>query len=143
MPANALMVRQRVHQFYVDNASANDLYSYAAMRLVYNNTALASQTKEKYLLGTSRGRVPLARARQIAQYLLHVGFSVNFTEISHLVNRDRTSIAYACETIEDLRDDQKIDKALYFAEIALTEMMQNIWKDNERPSSKYKRENTK
>ena len=135
MPAKPAKIGTRAHNAYVERASLDELYSYAVMRLIYCTIALAHQTQEQYLLGRTRGQATLSRSRQIGQYLIHVGFSISFTQISRLVNRDRTSIAYACEIIEDLRDDLKIDKALYFSEIASAEMMRHLWDETLRPQS--------
>jgi hypothetical protein len=61
----------------------------------------------------SRGRTaPISLARQIAMYLAHVAFRLSYTEVGQLFGRDRTTVAHACAVIEDLRDDQTIDRAL-------------------------------
>jgi chromosomal replication initiation ATPase DnaA len=61
----------------------------------------------------------VALARQTAMYLAHVTFGLSFSEIGHLFERDRTTVAHACQVIEDLRDDPTMDRALAFIEAAL------------------------
>ena len=52
--------------------------------------------------GTARRAV---FARQIAMYLAHVGFGLNFEIVGQAFGRDRTTVAHACRVIEDSRDD--------------------------------------
>lgn len=51
------------------------------------------------------GSKRLAFARQIAMYLAHVGFGLNFESIGRAFGRDRTTVAHACRVVEDGRDD--------------------------------------
>jgi chromosomal replication initiation ATPase DnaA len=59
-----------------------------------------------------RGSAPVALARQCAMYLAHVGFGLSYTEVGRMFGRDRTTAAYACRVIEDLRDDPTTDMLL-------------------------------
>lgn len=69
----------------------------------------------------SRDRAaPVSLARQMAMYLAHVAFRLSFTQVGQLFGRDRTTVAHACGVIEDLRDDQIIDRALTVLADALT-----------------------
>ena len=52
-----------------------------------------------------RGSRRLAFARQIAMYLAHVGFGLNFESVGYAFGRDRTTVAHACRVVEDGRDD--------------------------------------
>jgi chromosomal replication initiation ATPase DnaA len=61
----------------------------------------------------------VARARQIAIYLAHVGFGLNYTRLGEAFGRDRTTIRHACVRIEDARDEIRFDRALDFLEGAL------------------------
>jgi hypothetical protein len=61
----------------------------------------------------------VARARQIAIYLAHVGFGLNYTHLGQAFGRDRTTIRHACFRIEDARDEQNFDRALDLLEGAL------------------------
>jgi hypothetical protein len=53
-------------------------------------------------------------------YLAHVAFRLSLTEVGELFGRDRTTVAHACGVIEDLRDDEIIDRALTVLAAALT-----------------------
>lgn len=71
------------------------------------------------LSGTSRGRAPIAFARQAAMYLAHVGLSLSLTDVGRLFARDRTTVAHACGVVEDRRDDPTLDRALELLEAAV------------------------
>ena len=62
-----------------------------------------------------------AQARQIAIYLAHTIFSVSYREVGLYFGRDRTTVAYACKTIEDLRDNTAFDCRLSKLERLLSE----------------------
>ena len=61
------------------------------------------------LMGKTRAKAGVARARQIAIYVAHTTFSVPYREAATFFQRDRTTIAHACKTIEDKRDDECFD----------------------------------
>ncbi len=69
-----------------------------------------------------RGKAQIALARQTAMYLAHVGFSLSFTEVGLLFERDRTTVAHACALIEDRRDDTSFDRAIELLERAVKAM---------------------
>lgn len=60
----------------------------------------------------SRGRAQVAQARQVAMYLVHCAFGLSHTEVGRIFKRDRTTVAYACNIVEDRRDDQAFDRTL-------------------------------
>jgi chromosomal replication initiation ATPase DnaA len=64
----------------------------------------------------SRGKAPVARARQIAMYLAHVSCGLNLTDVGSIFGRDRTTVAHACAVIEDQRDDPIFDRAIELME---------------------------
>lgn len=64
----------------------------------------------------SRGKAPVARARQVAMYLAHVSCGLSLTDVGIVFARDRTTVAHACAVIEDLRDDPVFDRALELME---------------------------
>jgi chromosomal replication initiation ATPase DnaA len=61
---------------------------------------------------STRGRAEIALARQVAMYLAHVTCGLSFTDTGRLFGRDRTTVAHACEVIEDKRDDPSFNHAL-------------------------------
>lgn len=64
------------------------------------------------MLACRRGSAEVARARQVAMYLLHTALSVPYGEVAAMFGRDRTTVSHACRTIEDLRDDPMHDELL-------------------------------
>ncbi|MEX1153338.1 helix-turn-helix domain-containing protein [Parvibaculum sp.] len=60
----------------------------------------------------TRRRAPVALARQVAMYLTHVIFGISLTEVGRHFGRDRKTAAWACERIEDRRDDPDFDRLL-------------------------------
>ena len=64
----------------------------------------------------TRGRPNAALARQVAMYLAHVACGLSLTEVGHVFNRDRTTVAHACGRVEDLRDDLAFDRSLELLE---------------------------
>lgn len=89
--------------------------------------------KPVYLLGPSRGSRKLSDARQTFQYLSHISFGHSYTAIAAFSSRDRTSVAHGCHRVEDSRDDANFDRALHFAELALTEIFQTSWEGGDDP----------
>ncbi|MDI4665752.1 chromosomal replication initiator DnaA [Xanthobacter autotrophicus] len=62
------------------------------------------------LVGLRRSTAPIATARQLAMYLAHVGLGLPQSEVAQAFGRDRSTVAYACRRIEDLRDDPAFDR---------------------------------
>lgn len=71
------------------------------------------------LLRATRGRARVALARQVAMYLAHVALRLSFTEVGELFGRDRTTVAHACQVVEDRRDDPVFDRVLELLEWAV------------------------
>lgn len=70
------------------------------------------------LTGPSRGRARIAFCRQVAMYLTHVHLGLTLTQTGLLFGRDRTTVAHACEIIENSRDDPSFDQSLELLERA-------------------------
>lgn len=64
----------------------------------------------------TRGRAPIALARQVAMYLAHVACGMSLTEVGQLFKRDRTTVGHACGVVEDRRDDPVFDRVLELLE---------------------------
>jgi hypothetical protein len=75
------------------------------------------------LCRATRGRAPVALARQVAMYLAHVACGMSLTEVGHLFRRDRTTVAHACAVVEDRRDDPIFDRVLELLEWAVPSML--------------------
>lgn len=63
------------------------------------------------LLGRG-GEARVAFARQIAMYLMHVLYGHSLTEVAGFFGRHRSTAFYACQKIEDLREDPCFDRQL-------------------------------
>ncbi|RYE11212.1 MAG: chromosomal replication initiator DnaA [Hyphomicrobiales bacterium] len=63
------------------------------------------------LLHPSRGRDRDASARFLAMYLVHVVLGRPQEIVGELFGRDRSTVAHACQRLEDLRDDNKMIEA--------------------------------
>jgi chromosomal replication initiation ATPase DnaA len=71
------------------------------------------------LFRATRGKAPVALARQAAMYLAHIACGLSFTDVGLVFGRDRTTVAHACRVIEDRRDDPVFDRALELLEWAV------------------------
>jgi chromosomal replication initiation ATPase DnaA len=75
-------------------------------------------------LSAATRRSPRAAfARQVAMYLAHVVCGLSLTEVGALFARDRTTVAHACEVVEDRRDDPELDGRLDHLERAVASLM--------------------
>ena len=83
-----------------------------AARFVVRLVACTLQTDADEMLSGRRGTAEVARARQVAMYLLHTSLSVPYMDVADMFGRDRTTVSHACRTIEDLRDDPMHDDML-------------------------------
>jgi len=57
----------------------------------------------------TRGRKPVAEARQLVMYLAHVEFGLPLKEVGQRYFRDRSTASHACKTTESRRDDPGFD----------------------------------
>lgn len=78
--------------------------------------ARTRRTSLSALLNPTRGRDREADARQLAMYLLHVVLGRSQETVAEYFRRDRTTVAHACQRLEDQRDDTVLE-----AEIAVIE----------------------
>jgi chromosomal replication initiation ATPase DnaA len=70
------------------------------------------------LVAAPRGSRRLSRARHVAMYLAHVTLGVPLVLVASRFGRDRSTAAYACRLVEDLRERPAFDAALASLEIA-------------------------
>jgi chromosomal replication initiation ATPase DnaA len=61
------------------------------------------------IVGQSRGSAGAAFARQVAMYVCHVVFEWSLARVARAFGRDRSTVAHACHSIEDRRDDEAFD----------------------------------
>jgi len=53
-----------------------------------------------------------AFARQVAMYAAHVQLGMTLTDVGRAFGRDRTTAGHACRTVEDRRDEPRLDAML-------------------------------
>ncbi len=71
------------------------------------------------IAASRRGPAEIAFARQVAMYLSHVAGGLSLSEVGRIFARDRTTVSYACLTVEDRRDDPRLDRSLELIEAIL------------------------
>lgn len=62
------------------------------------------------MIGQSRGPKHACTARQLAMYLTYTAFEMSLTRCAYAFGRDRSTVAHACRTVEDRRDDAAFDR---------------------------------
>jgi hypothetical protein len=88
-----------------------------ALRIVIEQAVALSFDIEPELLSfPSRGRARTALARQVSMYVAHVSLCFSLTQVGQLFDRDRTTVAHACEVVEQRRDDVTFDRAIELLE---------------------------
>jgi hypothetical protein len=89
----------------------------AGLRAILVETSAITFDIDPELLDTPfRGSAPVSFARQVAMYLAHVALGLSLTQVGHLFERDRSTVAHACQQIEDRRDDGAFDTAIELLE---------------------------
>jgi Bacterial dnaA protein helix-turn-helix len=66
-----------------------------------------------------RGPADVAFARQVAMYLAYTRLRVPYVTAGNMFGRDRTTARHACRTVEDRREDPRIDSILDYLERAI------------------------
>ena len=85
--------------------------------------ALVFEVEPQDIAAATRRSPRAALARQVAMYLAHVVCGLSMTEVGALFSRDRTTVAHACEVVEDRRDDPDLDGRLERLECAISDLM--------------------
>ena len=80
--------------------------------LLESATAAAFGVPVDELRAPSRRSADVAFARQSAMYLAHVTLGLSYNAVGTMFHRDRTTAAYACQLVEDRRDDPAVDMLL-------------------------------
>ncbi len=74
--------------------------------------AMGFDLEPELLSHPSRGRADVALARQVSMYIARVSLSFSLTHVGQMFDRDRTTVAHACEVVEQHRDDPEFDRAI-------------------------------
>ena len=81
-------------------------------RLAASLVAFALRVSLTEILESRRGAAEAAQARQIAMYIVYVGCGISLARVAAAFNRDRSTVSYACQRIEDRRDNAQFDEWL-------------------------------
>lgn len=95
-------------------------------RLMEAAIAAAFAVPVAELRARKRRKHSVAFARQSAMYLAHVVLGLNYSATGLLFGRDRTTAAYACQVVEDRRDDPRIDRLLQRLESVCHELVRGV-----------------
>ena len=68
------------------------------------------------LRAPGRTRADICRVRQIGMYVAHVIAGLSMIEVGYGFQRDRSTVAYACHLVEDLRDDPDFERVILMIE---------------------------
>ena len=82
----------------------------AAARLAVSVAAYALNVSLQEVADRARGRAEAALARQVAMYLCHVAFEFSLARVAIAFGRDRSTVAHACHSIENRRDEHQFDR---------------------------------
>jgi Bacterial dnaA protein helix-turn-helix len=96
-----------------------DSESQALRQNIERAVAISFNVAPELLSFPSRGRASVCQARQVSMYLTHVCFSLSLTQVGQLFDRDRTTVAHACEVTEQRRDDVAFDAFLSRVEMVI------------------------
>lgn len=91
----------------------------AAARLAAGAAAYALGVSADAIVGDRRGSAEVAFARKVAMYLCHTAFELSLARVAVAFGRDRSTVAHACHTIEDRRDQPSFDAWVGALEIML------------------------
>lgn len=94
-----------------------------AAAIVLAEVARDFDTAPDLLLSTVRCSQPVALARQVAMYLLHVELGRLMHDVGRLLGRDRTTVSHACAHVEDLRENGRFDARIDAIELAIRARM--------------------
>lgn len=100
-----------------------DLSVFATRLRIEYTVAAVFAVPQEALRCKTRGCAKVAFARQVAMYLAHVSCSITLTQVGQIFERDRTTVAHACRTIEDCRDDPNFDLVLDLLDCIVTQPM--------------------
>ena len=89
-----------------------------ACSLAARLSATHFELSQAALITTPRGSRRISRARHVAIYLAHVTLGLPLGFVASQFKRDRSTAAYACRLVEDLRERPAFDAALATLEIA-------------------------
>lgn len=114
-----------------------DLYHRRVAMEAMTLASIATKVPLAELLARKRTRARVAFARQLAMYLSHVAGRMSLGEIAHEFERDRTTVAHACHSIEDRRECPIFDAQIDILEKELSAQIARIIEDARRRPARY------
>ncbi|MGI9421997.1 MAG: helix-turn-helix domain-containing protein [Hyphomicrobiaceae bacterium] len=118
-PSEARTINSFIYVPTVDPPSPQLSSSAIVRGFLLGVVATVFEVDATLLVLNKRGIAPVARARQVAMYLAHVGCGLSLTEVGRLFERDRTTVAHACHVIEEHREDNAFDQVIETLEHAV------------------------
>lgn len=115
----AMNTRERADGSDVAALSGDTAADRAVAAFVTQLVAMAMGVGAREIAADSRQRAPAALARQVAMYLAHTGCGWTTSRVAIAFRRDRSTVSYACQKVEDLRDDPRLDLMLDACEATL------------------------
>lgn len=97
-------------------ASAREERIFELCEAMIDITAALFNVSSKDVRKPGRSTLGVSRVRQVAMYVAHVVLGLNMADIGKAFGRDRTTVAYSCHLIEDLRDDEDFDRVITMTE---------------------------
>jgi hypothetical protein len=81
-----------------------------ACRIVTQLTRELLSLSSRAMVKNTDLRRPNAHVLQISMYICHVVLRMSLSEIGQAFGKHRTTVSYACHTVEDRRDDASYDQ---------------------------------
>lgn len=106
----------------VEQRQVKDIERTAQVALTQETIASVFKVSIAEMRAPTRRTAPVALARQVAMYLMHVVFGLSLSAVGRYFGRDRTTAAHACRQIEDRRDDPMFDALIDRLEFAVRSM---------------------
>lgn len=89
-------------------------------------TAEVTGVPSSQIMSSKGAKAAIVLARQLAMYLAHVVGQMSLGQVSSEFGRDRTTVGYSCNAIEDRRDSPMFDKQIEEMEASLRERLTTI-----------------
>ncbi|MCC2113858.1 MAG: hypothetical protein KDJ16_17610 [Hyphomicrobiales bacterium] len=83
--------------------------AHASVKAVVIVVAAVLRLPVRDIEAATRSSPRIARGRQLAMYLAHVGTGLSMSAVGRAFGRDRTTVAHACRVVEERREDPCFD----------------------------------
>ena len=97
--------------------------SVLAREFILRTVTTVFNVEPELILLRTRGKAPVARARQVAMYLAHVACELSLTTVGRMFGRDRTTVAHACRLVEDARERPEFNRVVGMMESSVRAMI--------------------